>query len=587
MLLTCVPYLIASLPGYAGPGLHFQGFLWGVDDANVYRSYIRQHATGHFFAFDQYSTEPQNPHFVNLLFLAMGLLCRLTGLSSVLIYHFFRVAGGVILLYLVYLFAAEVGLGRRGRWLAFLLASFSSGLGWVVYRGVTEGALSPPAGSRLAPIDVAAGWVAMPEAVTFLTVLTNALFVAGVALMLAVLLWGMRAAREPGWRATLICGALLFLLGNVHTYDVVVLYGVLGVLFLARALTGDLPWGRAGARYAVLALMGAPTVAWQYYVQSVDPIWAAKYLVPKTSPPLSGYLLGYGLLLFAALAGAVYAIRQRRAFAESEPGHPRFPSALTPVVWLALGFALVYAPVNFQRKLAEGLHIPLCLLAALALEYLLPLAREGEGAGGEAPRRPPVSSFRLVVALFLVVTVPSNLYYVADGLAHARVNNRDLAEVWYPPAYLTSDEVSALRWLGEQTTPGDTVLCSTYLGSYLPAYAPCRVVAGHWDETVHFGKYLRLVLGFYDPASSLQARHERLTQSRADLVVYGPEERLLQQLLTAGQPGGPRTASPVEGLPELREVYRQGEAAVYRVLPPSAPPMRPDPPAFRTWPYRW
>jgi len=82
----------------------------------------------------------------------------------------------------------------------------------------------------------------------------------------------------------MICGALLFLLGNVHSYDVVVLYGVLGVLFLARAISGDLPWGQAALRYAVLALLGAPTVGWQYYVQSVDPTWAAKYLAPKASP---------------------------------------------------------------------------------------------------------------------------------------------------------------------------------------------------------------------------------------------------------------------------------------------------------------
>lgn len=131
MLLTCVPYLIASLPGYAAPGLHFQGFLWGIDDANVYRSYVRQHAAGQFFAFDQYTTEPQNPHFVNLLFLSMGLVCRLTGLSGVLVYHLFRFVGVVLLLYLVYLVAAEIGLGRAGRWAALLLTSFSSGLGWI------------------------------------------------------------------------------------------------------------------------------------------------------------------------------------------------------------------------------------------------------------------------------------------------------------------------------------------------------------------------------------------------------------------------------------------------------------------------
>ncbi len=563
MLLTCVPYLIAATPGYAGPGLHFQGFLWGIDDANVYRSYIRQHATGHFFAWDQYTTEPQNPHFVNLLFLAMGLVCRLTGLSSVLVYHLFRVVGGVILLYLVYLLAAEVGLGRRGQWLTFLLASFSSGLGWIVYRGVTEGSLTSEAANRLAPIDVASGWVAVPEAVTFLTLLTNALFVAGVALMLGVVLWGVRAAGQGGWRATLTCGALLFLLGNVHTYDVVVLYAVLGLFFLARAATRELAWGQATARYAVLLLTGVPTVAWQYYVQSVDPIWAIKYLVPKTSPPVSGYLLGYGLILGAALIGAVLAVRQRPALAElragrtrgadvAYPAPPRVATVLVPVIWMLVGFALVYAPLNFQRKLAEGLHVPLCLLAALALERL--------------GRRLSVSTFRLAVALFLGVTVPSNIYYLVDGLAHARVNNLDLAHVFYPPSYLTEDELAGLRWLGEHTTSADVVMSSVQIGNYLPTVAPCYVVAGHWDETVRYGRYRSLVSRFYAPSGSPETRRATLRETRAGLVFYGPQERLLQRLLHTLEPTGPETADPAAGLPELREVFRQGEVAIYAIV---------------------
>ena len=539
MLLTCVPYLIAAAPGFAGPGLHFQGFLWGLDDGNVYRSYIRQAATGHFFAADQYSTEPQNPHFANLLFLAMGLLCRLTGLSGVVVYHLFRVAGGVVLLYLLYLVAAEVGLSRRGGWVAFLAASFSSGLGWLVYASIHDPA-SQVLASRLAPLDVASGWTAMPEAVTGLTLLDNALFVAGVALMLGVVLWGLRAAREGGWHATLICGALLFVLGNVHSYDVVVLYAVLGVLFLAQALRGRLPWGQAVGRYAVLLLMGAPTVAWQYYVQSVDPIWAAKYLSPKLSPPLSGYLLGYGLVLLAALIGAVYALRQRRA--------------LLPVVWMVLGLALVYAPVNFQRKLAEGLQIPLCLLAGLAFEQL--------------GRRWSASTFRLAVLIFLLLTVPSHLFYVGDGLVHASTNNLDLAPVNYPPAYLTGDELAGLRWLGQHATASDIVMSSVYTGSYVPAYAPCHVVAGHWDETVHFGKYLALTQRFFAPFGLPEVRAATLAETRADLVFYGPQERLLQKILHLSQPGGPsdpESVDPAQGVPQLREVFRQGEVVIYAV----------------------
>jgi hypothetical protein len=309
--------------------------------------------------------------------------------------------------------------------------------------------------------------------------------------------------------------------------------------------------------------MGAPAVAWQYYVQAVDPIWAAKYLSPKLSPPLSGYLLGYGLVLLAALIGAVYALRQRRA--------------LVPVVWLVLGFALVYAPVNFQRKLAEGLQLPLCLLAALALGSLFPLSRkptprgQERGAGGEASPRNPLpckgrgqgAGLRLAVALFLAVTVPSNLYYVADGLARAHLNTAALAVMFYPPAYLTDDELAGLRWLGAHASARDVVLASPQMGNYIPTAAPCHVVAGHWDETVHPGKYLALVDSFFTPSATPAARRATLAQARADLVFYGPQERNLQRALQ--EPAGPAAADPAPGVPELREVFRQGEVVIYAV----------------------
>src|SRR5450759_2859006 len=81
MLLTCVPYLIAARPGYAGPDQHFSGAFWDLTDVNVYFSQARQYAEGQLFAYDQFTTLPQTPRYLNLLWLALGRAHRLTGLS--------------------------------------------------------------------------------------------------------------------------------------------------------------------------------------------------------------------------------------------------------------------------------------------------------------------------------------------------------------------------------------------------------------------------------------------------------------------------------------------------------------------------
>jgi len=169
------------------------------------------------------------------------------------------------------------------------------------------------------------------------------------------------------------------------------------------------------------------------------------------------------------------------------------------------------------------------------------------------------------VALFLVLTVPSNLYYVADGLAHAHLNLAGTAVMFYPPAYLTDDELAGLRWLDEHTSARDVVMASTQMGNYIPTAAPCHVVAGHWDETVHPGKYLALVNRFFAPFGIPETRLATLTETGADLVFYSSQERNLQRLLHSLEPTSPETVDPAQGVPELREVFRQGEVVIYAV----------------------
>jgi hypothetical protein len=558
MLLTSVPYLLAARPGFAGPDLHFSGFIWGGDDGNVYLSQMRQYAEGRLFAYDQFTTLPQVPRYLNVLWLALGRAQRLTGLPLVLIYHLARALGGVLLLYLVYLLAAELGLARRGRILAFLLAAFSSGLGWMVYQGISAGLLSRELGARLAPVDLASGWQAMPEALTFLTLLLSPLFIAGVALICLTYLWGLRAARRPGLGAAVVCGLGLLLLGNVHTYDVLTVCPVLGLWFLLQALRGRLRWPAAVGRYALILAIGLPTTIWQTFLLRSDPTWAAKAATPTPSPALSGYALGFGLPLLLALIGTGMVMgRGSRVEGHdngAENGNDPKPDLLLAVLWIAVGLVAVYLPwFAFQRKLAEGMHIPMCLLAGRVL---------GERWG----RRLTRSSFVLLALGAVVLTVPSNVYFVSDCLGHMRVNNRDLLAYLLPPAYLTSDELAGLQWLGQHTHNRDVVMASSMMGNYVPAAAPCRVVAGHWGETVNFPHALANVVAFYGASQMPPARQGILAANGCTLVIYGPEERLLQQIL-AGGPSGER--DPATDLPELRPVFQQGELTIYAV--PLAP----------------
>jgi len=550
MILTMLPYVRAIQ--MASPGEYFCGFLWGVDEGNVYLAWIRQAATGKWLLANQYTIAPQNPHFFNIFLILLGRFCALSGLAPIVVFHLARFLGGIFLLCAFYLLVAEITAHRRIRLAALLIAALSSGLGWIVYLQAKMSGLPLGTWNGPRPMDVAYGWQAQPEAVTFLSLLLNPLFVISMGLLCLVFRYGLRSTYAPGLRNAVTGGILLLILGNVHTYDALVVYLVLCAWFVLVAFQGSITWWTAASRYAVIALLGLPGLLWAYYTMHVDPAYAQKAATLTRSAMPWDYAIGYGLVFLLALVGAVVSIRLRKT-AGRGTGEKSNKALLFPVVWAVLGLGLLYLPVSFQRKLIEGLHLPLCLLAAVALVEL------HRWLAGRV-------SFALLLAVFLVLTVPSNVLFLADCFDHLSVNNVDLLRYLMPPAYLTKTEKTTLKWLAINAPDGAIVLSSSLMGSHIPAYTPCRVVAGHWAETLNFGDMLRLIGYFYWPGLEPSLRRQILRRTGADFVYYGPQEQLLQQGMAAGgqfKPDAPW--DPSVGLPELDVAFVGDGLRIYRV----------------------
>ncbi len=558
--LTMVPYLRAIQLTPAGH--QFSGFIWGGDDGNAYLSWIRQASQGQWLLRNQYTTKEQNPHFFNILLVALGKICALTGLAPIIVFHAARLLASVFLLYAFYLLVAELTENRRVRATALALAAVSSGLGWIVYLQV-RAADNPLAAAQFAlrPMDVAAGWQVQPEAITFLTMLLNPLFATGMALLCVVFRYGLRAAREDSLHSSIVCGLVLLLLGNVHSYDIWIAYAALFVWLAISAAQGRLSWSQAATRYGLIVLLGLPGPLWGLYTARVDPAYRAKVLdtVILSAQPWE-YAIGYGLVLVFAVIGAVYILMARRRSSAATDTAALSPELLFMIVWVVVGFALVYFPVSFQRKLIEGMHLPLCVLAAVGISEVIARKAHRWVSGS------------ILIILLVVTTIPSNAWFVADCLQHTSVNNLDLLRYLVPPAYLTQDEVAGLQWLGDNTSPADVVLSSSLMGNHIPAHAPCKVVAGHWSETLGFERMLAQV-GYFYSTEDPRVKHGILALTESTLVFYGPQERILQQGMVAGAAPGEAVAAtdPAASFPELENVFTSGEVKIYRVVPVSRP----------------
>jgi len=302
MAATCLPYLFGI--GVTPLGSRYMGFLSNPDEHNVYMGWMRQAMEGRWLFKDPFTTEPQpGPGFLNVFFLALGLVARGLRVEPVWPYHAARLVFGFLVLLTAYVFAARFCESVLARRLALGLVALSSGFGWLY-------AVLRPA-AAVHPIDFGAH-LFLPEAITFLSLLLNPLFAASVWLILATYLLLLRAW-DTGSRKALAgaCVAAL-ILANIHTYDALVVYAVLLVYLLVKAVSERrLPWREAAMAAAVVAVSACPVI-YQYVFFRSDFVFQTKALTLTLTPSGRYVALGFGLPLLLAIPGGVIALRERR-----------------------------------------------------------------------------------------------------------------------------------------------------------------------------------------------------------------------------------------------------------------------------------
>jgi len=442
--LTCLPYLVAWQ--LAPTSTQFTGLLINHFDGESYYAKMQQGARGDWLFHLAFTPEAHDGAFIFTFYLALGHLAALSGLPIPLVYHLARAVAGLFFLWVAYRFIARFFDHLPTRRAAFLFLGFSSGFGWL-----------------LAPFGITTAdfWVA--EGFTFLSILANPHFPLAIGLMLILFLsvLDLPSPASPAPAAgterrlnlllrLLGCAALGLLLAVVQPFAVPIVLVVLAVYLGLLALRNRRrPW--SGILVAGAAMTGAsPVMIYDLYVYRANPAlaaWSAQNLTASLPP--WDYALGYGLILLLAVVGVGVAVRRRR------------PTDLFLLAWIGSVLVLLYLPFPLQRRFITGLHVPLTLSAAIALEQVLwPRTR----------RRALLTGTLLGLAAITNIFVP--LVAVA-GVAQGR-----------SPLVMSHDEAAACAWLGEHTAWTDTVLAPPESGQFIPAWAGNRVVYGHPFETI-------------------------------------------------------------------------------------------------------
>ena len=532
LILGIIALIVTSIPYVLGAGLAtgdrvYGGFVYAIEDCYSYLAKMRQGAEGAWLFRIAYTPEPHRGALFFPFHLLLGKVAALLPGSDltarlVWVYHGSRVVFGLALLLMVYRFLAEFTERVAVRRLAWLLVTFGGGLGWLLV------VLGQPGWLGSMPLDFI-----LPEGFTFLVLYSFPHIALARSLLLLGILCLLRAwqgypvtaspitdhvSRITSFKWAALTGLLWLVMGLIVPFYVPVAWVVMGSAWLALGLRNRrIPWQEAW-RAGVTGFLSAPVVLYSAWVFTVDPvykIWGAQNLI--SSPHPFHYLAAYGVLLALAAFAARDAWRGEG-------------STWLALVWVAVVPLLVYLPINVQRRLVEGVQVPLSLLAALGFHKF----------------RWQGFRLRVLSVVLLVVLSLTNVMLVAGNC---------LALQGQPaPIYRDRWEVAALDWLGERVQSDDVVLGAYRTGNYLPARAKARSFVGHGPESVRADEKKALVAQFFASETGDQWRRDLLSSYGVDWLFWGPIERELGRF-------DPRA------VPYLQQVYDTMGYTIFEVEP--------------------
>lgn len=505
LALTLIPYALGRLN--ADDDYVFSGFLFGVEDGNSYLGKMRLGVQGHWAFSLFYTPEAHDP--APLLFLHYILPGQIIGLwldagdpalPGVMlgVFHLLRLAFGLALVLMLYRFAAAFLISPRARFLALILATLGGGFGQV-----------PPE-------------FYIPEWFTFFTLLSlphlalaRTMLLGGLLLLLAGL------ARGRAWPYAPLAGLCWLVMGSIVPFYAAVGYALLGVWGLVLWARGrSFPWALLRAALIVASITG-PLFAHHTLIFLTNPAfatWAAQSVLE--SPPPIAALLAYLPL------GALAWVGGRLAWARAAHD-PRWALLIG---WpLATPFMVYLLPASLQRRMGEGVIVPLALLAALGV---MVLARRW--------------SRRAALPLVAATTFSSILLLGSVSLVVFSTR---------PPTMNPRVQIEALQWLEARGPRGAVVLGAYDSGNILPVYTNFRPFLGLGTETLDSDAKREQVARFFGGAMDPAERAALYATYDIRYITYGPAERAL-----AGDDTAPAWAD------DAVRIHEAGDYAIYEPI---------------------
>lgn len=502
IVLTSLPYL----SGWRNQteDWQFSGYVFGGDDYYSYMGKMRLGVRGLWDFYLFYTPEPHAS--VPLIFLPYIIPGQVIGtvvgaddpgLQQVMAvtFHLLRAVFDALLIVVLYRFIAEFVRKPGVRLTALVLATVSGGLGWLLIVTGNDNLL----GSL--PLDLY-----LPEGYSFLILYGLPHLALARAAILGGLICVFVALRRDSWLIWSLLAALCWSVAALAVpFYLAIIYVILGGWGLAA-------WLRERAfplKLAVCTITAAALTIplFLFYAVAVSNNeaflqWSAQNLLPSPHP--LHYVFGYVLLATPAAVGIGWAWRRARH------GAPTATRYALLVGWTLLVPLLVYLPINVQRRMSEGVIVPLAILAAQGL-YLWT-------RGWRRRHRPRWRRSRMAL---VIVSSLTTVFWLWIGLNVTAAPSHD------NPLFRPADELAALAWLNNNSQADEIVLAAVTTGNILPAFTNLRPYMGHGPETLFYPQKTEQVELFFRGELSAASRESLYDEFNIRYIIYGNLEREL------------------------------------------------------------
>lgn len=486
-------------------------------DKMVYLSQIEQARQDRFLLYNLYTSEPQIGYF-SPLWLTLGWFSRLTTISPLFTYHLFRAILGFIFLYLLYLFISQIFSSIKWRKITFLVLALSSGLGVLSLNGVwTPENIFKNLGTDM--------WIV--ESNTFLSLSHSPSFILSQICLLLIFWWTIERVKIANLKSVLAIGLLALFLGIIHPFDLIIVYSILVVWFMFKTFR-EKQWSwPIFLKLLVIFVISFFPIIYFLLLRHYDSTfagWAAQFIT--LSPKLFNYLVGYGLIFIAFIIGLYPAFKSKNKYLNFL------------LVWAVVSWFLLYLPLPMQRKLGNGMHIPMVLVGMWGVWFAVKKIKELKIRVNKWLKF-------ITVTIVIILLLSSNIFILGFELV-----------VFKPrpaPFYWSVELEQAFMWL-RVNSPRDSVILAVYkTGTIIPAYTGRISYTGYEFQTINYKeKRDQVEKWFYNSNINDEQKELWLREEGVDYILWGELEKIYGDF----QPGNKDYLEPI---------YQNQKVGVYKV----------------------